>query len=73
MQLFSTDTAMFLEKFFHFFSPENVKKTPSKVANDWPRPFISKNCQNKSLETYQGITPLHEAAAKGHLKIFELH
>ena len=33
MQLFSADATMFSKK-FNFFAPENMKKTPSKVAHN---------------------------------------
>ena len=32
---------MFLKGLKLFFAPENMKKTPSKVAHNWPRPFFS--------------------------------
>ena len=41
MQLFSADSTMFLKKIQHFFAPINIKKTPSKVAYNRPRPFFS--------------------------------
>ena len=37
MQLFSADATMFKKK----IAPENTKKTPSKVAHNWSRPFFS--------------------------------
>ena len=42
MQLFSADATIFKKKNLTFiFAPENMKKTPSKVAHNWPRPFFS--------------------------------
>ena len=40
MQLFIADATMFLKKKNIFFAPENMKKLPSKVAHNWPRPFF---------------------------------
>ena len=40
MQLFSADTTMFTKK-LTFFAPEIMKKPPSKVAHNRPRPFLS--------------------------------
>ena len=40
MQLFSADATMFKKKINIFFAPENMKKTPSKVAHNRPRPFF---------------------------------
>ena len=41
MQLFSADATIFKKKNLTFiFAPENMKKTPSKVAHNWPRPFF---------------------------------
>ena len=36
MQLFSADTRVFLKFIKIFFAPENIKKTPSKVAHNRP-------------------------------------
>ena len=45
MQLFSADTTIFLKRFFIiFFAPENMKKTSSKVAHNWPQ-FFFQYCQ----------------------------
>ena len=42
MQLFSSDATMFLKEFkTFFFATENMKRTPSKVAHNRPRPFFS--------------------------------
>ena len=42
MQLFSADATIFLKRFFIiFFAPENMKKTPLKVAHNWPQIFFS--------------------------------
>ena len=42
MQLFSADATMFFKENLRniFFAPENMKKTPSKVAHNRPRPFF---------------------------------
>ena len=41
MQLFSSDATLFLKKFKKKnFAPENMKKTPKKVAHNRPRPFF---------------------------------
>ena len=38
MQLFSSDATVFLKKkLTFFFTPENMKKTPSKVAHNQPK------------------------------------
>ena len=40
MQLFSVDAIVFSKKKFKiFFDPKNMKKPPSKVAHNRPRPF----------------------------------
>ena len=39
MQLFSADATMF-SIFFFFFAHKKLKKPPSKVAHNWPKPFI---------------------------------
>ena len=42
MELFSMDATMFKKKFYRFFFDlENMKKPPSKVAHNRPRPFFS--------------------------------
>jgi hypothetical protein len=41
MQLFSADARVFLKKIKIFFAPESMKKTPSKVAHNWPTTFFS--------------------------------
>ena len=38
MQLFSADSTMFLKN--HFFAPENMKKTPSKVGQNSSNPLF---------------------------------
>ena len=40
-QLFSANAKMFLKSFKILFAPENMKKPPSKVAYNRPRPFFS--------------------------------
>merc|ERR1712008_578653 len=40
MQLFSADATMFSKFFFFFFSPKKLKKPPSKVAHNRPKPFF---------------------------------
>ena len=40
MQLFSADAIVFSKNLKNiFFDPENIKKTPSKVAHNWPPTF----------------------------------
>ena len=40
MQLFSADAIVFSKKLKkNFFDPQNMKKPPSKVAHNRPRPF----------------------------------
>ena len=41
MQLFSADAIV-------FFDPQNMKKPPSKVAHNRPRPFISQSSPDHS-------------------------
>ena len=41
MQLFSADATIFKKKIKKKIVPENMKKTPSKVAHNRPRPFFS--------------------------------
>ena len=43
MHLFSADAKVFSKKIF--FAPENMKKTPSKVANNRPTHFFFQYCQ----------------------------
>ena len=40
MQLFSADVTMFSKIFFFFFAHKKLKKPPSKVAHNRPKPFI---------------------------------
>jgi hypothetical protein len=40
MQLFSADATMFSNFFFVFFAHKKLKKPPSKVAHNRPKPFI---------------------------------
>ena len=40
VQLFSADATMSLKISKKFFAPENMKKTPSKVAHNRPRLFF---------------------------------
>jgi hypothetical protein len=41
MQLFSVDPTIFSkENLIDFFTHENFKKTTSKVAHNWPKPFF---------------------------------
>ena len=50
MQLFSADTTMLLKKNYIFFAPENMKKPPSKVAHNRPRPFFFQYCQSAQIQ-----------------------
>ena len=40
MQLFSADATMFSNFFFFFFAHKKLKKPPSKVAHNRPKPFF---------------------------------
>ena len=44
MQPFSADATIFFKKIKFFFAPENMKKTPSKVAPNQP-PIFFQYCQ----------------------------
>ena len=50
MQLYSADATMFSENFKFFFAPENMKKTPSKVAHNQPRPQKAPQCKTGYLD-----------------------
>ena len=51
MQLLSADAILFSKKFNFFFDPENMKKTPSKVANNRPPTFLL--CTGPAAQTAQ--------------------
>ena len=51
MQLFSVDATVFFKIFYHFFAPENMKKTPSKVAHNRPPTFFL--CTGPAAQTAQ--------------------
>ena len=40
MQLFSADATIFLKKIEKTFAPQNIKKLPSKVADNPTRPTV---------------------------------
>ena len=39
MQLFNVDAIVFSKNFQKIFDHKNMKKPPSKVGHNWPRPF----------------------------------
>ena len=45
MQLFSVYTALFFDKIKIFFAPENIRKTPSKVAHNLEKRCFFQYCQ----------------------------
>ena len=44
MELFIADATM------SFFSPENMKKPPSKVAHNRPKPLFFQDCQSAEIQ-----------------------
>ena len=62
MQLFNVVNTMFLRKFF-FLAHKNLKKTPSKAANNQPKPFISQSSPAYSPELIFHIIKCREQAS----------
>ena len=50
MQLFGAVATMFCKIYFYFFALKKLKKPPSKVAHNWPKPFISQSSPAHSPE-----------------------
>ena len=62
MQLFNVVNTMFLRKNF-FLAHKNLKKTPSKAANNQPKPFISQSSPAYSPELIFHIIKCREQAS----------